>query len=135
MSVFVTIETVFNDGEVLLNALRKLYPAVERGRDIKLLNYIDMPSGRTADIVIRKKYLGNSRYSSDIGFKYDKASETYKLIYDEYDRRTGRFDFDKLEHLYTEEKIIKELKLEGYKIVENQRVNNKTVTLLVERYK
>ena len=135
MSQFVTIETEINDPEILARCLKKLYPHVEQGRDIKLYNFVDRFLGQTADIVIRKKYIGDGRISNDVGFKYDNTSGTYKLVIGDFDNNTNRFDLRKLEHLYTEEKTIKELQKKGYNIIKHQRVNSKTITLLVERWK
>jgi hypothetical protein len=85
MSQFTTVETKFCDLQALLRTLRKMGLKPEVGKDLHLYGYQGDRRPQTADVVIRRKYLGS--LSNDIGFK--KVGKHYQMIISQYDAAVG----------------------------------------------
>ena len=83
MSQYATIKTRIKDRHVLIECLRDMGLPVEEGSNLSLSGYEGDSRLQTADIVIRRKYLGSA--SNDIGFR--KVGDHYDLIISNYDRR------------------------------------------------
>jgi len=92
MSKYMTFtETAFKDRECLLAALAECgYAEVEEGESLSLYGYQGDRRKETANIVIRRKFVGSA--SNDLGFQ--KTDAGYVAIISEFDRRTmmqGKF--------------------------------------------
>ncbi len=76
--------TAFKDRECLLKALAECgYGTVEEGESLSLYGYQGDRRPETAQIVIRRKFIGNA--SNDLGFQNTDAG--YVPIISEYDQR------------------------------------------------
>lgn len=92
MSKYMTFtEAAFKDRECLLAALAECgYAEVEEGESLSLYGYQGDRRKETANIVIRRKFVGSA--SNDLGFQ--KTDAGYIVIISEFDRRTmmqGKF--------------------------------------------
>lgn len=94
MSAYKIFEDIqFKDRHCLLAALAALgwdTTKVDQGEHLTLVDYVGKPRPESAEIVIRRHYLG--RASNDIGFK--KTDTGYVPIVSEFDQRhvlNGRF--------------------------------------------
>lgn len=77
-------ETAFKDRECLLNALSECgYETVEEGEALSLYGYQGDRRPETAQIVVRRKYIGAA--SNDLGFQ--KTDAGYFPVISEYDQR------------------------------------------------
>ena len=85
MSKYVTFtDLVFKDRALLLAALADLgYTEVEEGEALSLYGYLGDKRPETAEIVVRRKYLGST--SNDVGFA--RTPDGYVPIVSEYDGR------------------------------------------------
>lgn len=87
MSKYAAVETIFEDGEVLIKALNEVgYTTVENhiGNPAHLVGYQGDTRKDTADIIVRRQYVGGA--SNDLGFKR-AADGTYQAIISDYDSR------------------------------------------------
>ena len=76
-------ETAFKDRETLLKALAECgYETVEEGEALSLYGYQGDRRPETAQIVVRRKYIGAA--SNDLGFQ--KTDAGYVPVISEYDR-------------------------------------------------
>ncbi len=76
--------TAFKDRECLLKALAECgYGTVEEGESLSLYGYQGDRRPETAQIVIRRKFIGNA--SNDLGFQ--KTDAGYVAVISEYDQR------------------------------------------------
>lgn len=76
--------TAFKDRECLLNALAECgYGTVEEGEALSLYGYQGDRRAETAQIVIRRKFIGSA--SNDLGFQ--KTENGYVPVISEYDQR------------------------------------------------
>lgn len=84
MSKYMTFtDTAFKDRECLLNALSECgYGTVEEGASLSLYGYQGDKRVETAQIVVRRKYIGSA--SNDLGFQ--KTENGYVPVISEYDR-------------------------------------------------
>lgn len=84
MSKYLTFpEVIFKDRRLLLAALADLgYTEVEEGEALPLFGYRGDRRAETAEIVVRRQYIGGS--SNDIGFI--RTAQGYTPIVSEYDR-------------------------------------------------
>lgn len=74
----------FKDRECLLNALRECgYAEMEEGEALSLYGYQGDRRPETAQIVVRRKYIGSA--SNDLGFQKTEAG--YVPVISEYDQR------------------------------------------------
>jgi len=92
MSKYMTFTgAAFKDRECLLAALAECgYAEVEEGESLSLYGYQGDRRKETANIVIRRKFVGSA--SNDLGFQ--KTDAGYVAIISEFDRRTmmqGKF--------------------------------------------
>ena len=77
-------DLVFKDRRLLLAALADVgYTDVEEGEALALYGYLGDKRTETAQIVVRRKYLGSA--SNDLGFVY--TPQGYVPIVSEYDQR------------------------------------------------
>jgi hypothetical protein len=85
MSKYITFtHTAFKDRECLLKALAECgYSAVEEGEALSLYGYQSDRRPETAQIVVRRKYIGSA--SNDLGFQ--KTDAGYVPVISEYDQR------------------------------------------------
>jgi len=86
MSKFLTFpDVIFKDRRLLLAALADLgYTVVEEGEALPLCSYQGDRRPETADIVIRRQYVGAA--SNDVGFA--RTDQGYVPVVSEYDQRT-----------------------------------------------
>ena len=76
---------VLKDRRLLLAALADLgYTEVEEGEALPLYGYLGDRRPETAELVVRRKYLGSA--SNDLGFA--RTPEGYVAIISEFDQRT-----------------------------------------------
>lgn len=92
MSKYMTFtDTEFKDRECLLKALQECgYETVEEGEALSLYGYQGDRRAETAQIVVRRKYIGAA--SNDLGFR--KTDAGYVPVISEYDQRAmmqGKF--------------------------------------------
>ena len=101
-------DVVFPNRELLIAALQRLgYSVFEEGDRLPLYGYRGDVRPETAELVIRRRYVGPS--SNDIGFA--KTERGYVPILSEYDQRVlrqGRFLVD-LRQAYSEQ-VVEELR-------------------------
>lgn len=85
MSKYMTFtDMAFKDRECLLNALSGCgYATVEEGEALSLYGYQGDRRTETAQIVVRRKYIGSA--SNDLGFQ--KTDAGYVPVISEYDQR------------------------------------------------
>lgn len=85
MSKYMTFtETAFKDRETLLKALAECgYETVEEGEALSLYGYQGDKRPETAQIVVRRKYIGSA--SNDLGFQ--KTDAGFVPVISEYDQR------------------------------------------------
>lgn len=77
-------ETAFKDRETLLKALAECgYETVEEGEALSLYGYQGDKRPETAQIVVRRKYIGSA--SNDLGFQ--KTDAGFVPVISEYDQR------------------------------------------------
>ena len=77
-------DTTFKDRETLLKALAECgYSTVEEGESLSLYGYQGDRRSETAQIVVRRKYIGSA--SNDLGFQKTKSG--YVPVISEYDQR------------------------------------------------
>lgn len=78
-------DIVFKDRRILLAALADLgYTTVEEGEALPLYGYLGDRRTETADIAIRRQYVGAA--SNDLGFA--RTDQGFTPIVSEYDQRT-----------------------------------------------
>jgi len=92
MSKYMTFtDTAFKDRDCLLNALSECgYAETEEGKALSLYGYRGDRRPETAQIVVRRKYIGAA--SNDLGFQ--KTDAGYVPVISEFDQRTmmqGKF--------------------------------------------
>jgi hypothetical protein len=92
MSKYMTFtDTAFKDRECLLKALAECgYETFEEGEALSLYGYQGDRRAETAQIVVRRKYIGAA--SNDLGFR--KTDAGYVPVISEYDQRAmmqGKF--------------------------------------------
>ena len=109
MSKFLSFpDIVFKDRQLLLAALVDLgHAVVEEGEELPLYGYLGDRRPETADIVIRRKFVGAA--SNDLGFA--RTDQGYTPIVSEYDQRTlhqGQF-LVKLRTAYSE-RVVEEVR-------------------------
>ena len=101
-------DVIFKDRRLLLAALADLgYTEVEEGDALPLYGYHGDRRPETAEIVIRRRYVGS--LSNDLGFA--RSPQGYVPIVSEYDQRTlhgGQF-LVKLHTAYNE-RVVEEVK-------------------------
>jgi len=146
MSHYTKIKTKIKDAEVLKKTIKEMGYPFEEGRNIHLYGYLGDRRPQTADIVIRRKYIGAS--SNDIGFK--KVGNYYDLIISEYDEGIHGQKFDELQkkalniqqeierqvrQKYALEKTIKEVQKIGFNIISQAQERDKTIKLVVRRFR
>jgi hypothetical protein len=109
MSKYLTFaDIVFKDERLLLAALAELgYNVVEKGGAIPLFGYQGDRRAETAEIVVRRRYLGSA--SNDLGFTRTPAG--YVPVLSEYDHRVlhGGAFLVKLRTAYSE-RVVDEVK-------------------------
>ena len=108
MSKYLTYpDVIFKDRRLLLAALKDLgYSDVEEGQALPLYGYQNDRRPETAEIVIRRRFVGS--LSNDIGF--GRTAEGFVPILSEFDRRTlvhGQF-LAKLRTAYNE-RVVEEV--------------------------
>ena len=109
MSKFLSYpDVIFKDRGLLLAALADLgYPQVEEGEALSLYGYQGDRRPETAEIVVRRHYLGSA--SNDVGFARTQAG--YVPIVSEYDQRAlqGGKLLPKLRTAYNE-RVVEEVR-------------------------
>lgn len=107
MSAYTERATQINDAEILKECLaEKGYTTIEHhATPQQLVGYHGDKRQDTAEIIIRRKYVGNA--SNDLGFK-KQADGTYKAIISQYDSyRHNEAWMTDLKKRYAEKKIKK----------------------------
>ena len=129
MSRFLTFpDVIFKDRRLLLAALADLgYTEVEEGEALPLYGYLGDRRQETAEIVIRRKYVGS--LSNDLGFA--RTAQGYVPVVSEFDQRTlhgGQF-LVKLRTAYSE-RVVEEVRrrLHG---TAHRTVDNGVITVRV----
>lgn len=83
MSEYVRIQTEFRDQECLVAALADIgLTRVETGHELHLYGYQGDRRAQTADVVVRREFLGAS--ANDLGFRRTAAG--YEMIVSAYDQ-------------------------------------------------
>ena len=101
-------DVIFKDRRMLLAALADLgYTTVEEGETLPLYGYQGDRRTETAEIVVRRRYLGSA--SNDLGFA--RTNQGYVPIVSEYDQRTlhGGQLLPKLRTAYNE-RVVEEVR-------------------------
>jgi len=125
MSKYLVFEDfAFKDRRLLLGALAELgYREVEEGGALALFGYQGDQRPETAQIVVRRRFLGSA--SNDLGFV--RTADGYAPIVSEYDQRTlhsGTF-LVKLRTAYSEaviEEVKRRLHGAAHRTVEGDRI-------------
>jgi len=119
MSEYVECETQILDQDALLAALEEMgYTVVEVGENLSLYGYQGDRRKETADVVIRRKYVGHA--SNDLGFKKQKDG-SFKVIISKYDQGQKRNFVKDVTYLSGVHNAMKQAKKRGYKV---RRTNN-----------
>lgn len=119
MSKFVSFETEFTDGKLLIEALTKMgLKGVQNhiGHPVRMQDFVGSRSqGRDADILVPRNQVGH--WSNDLGFvRVDNG--TYEAIISDYDQ--GRYNGNwrnKLAVEYSEVELGSKMKKLGFKLV------------------
>ncbi len=132
MSHYSLIQTEFRDEEMLIQALEELEPdwVIERhSAPTNLFGYRDDIRPEKAHLIIRRKYVGPS--SNDIGFV--REGNSYRAIVSEYDQLAHGSDWlGKLTQLYAKNKVLKQMKLQGWHLGSQTTKENGAIKLVLE---
>lgn len=125
MSHFTTVRTLFVMREHLLAALEEMgFKKIEVHEEAQhLRGYLGDKRKQTAEIIIRKKYVG--RMSNDIGFKTtDKG--TYDAIISRFDRaKYNKNWMGKLSQRYAYRATLAKLEEQGFDLTEEKKEGDK----------
>ena len=133
MSHFTTIKTQITDKNVLLKALSELgFSDVECHETAQhLYGFQGDARAQTAEIIIRRKYVGSA--SNDIGFKRH-GDGTFEAIISEYDRRTYSQQWvGRLQQRYAYHTVREQLDQNRFTLVEEKVEADQTIRLVVRR--
>jgi hypothetical protein len=132
MSHYSTIETEFRDEDVLVATLQELEPdwVVERhSTPAHLYGYQGDMRPQTAHLIIRRKYVGSA--SNDIGFV--REGNSYRAIISEYDQGAhGSEWMGKLTQLYAKSKVLKQMRISGWRLGSQTTKEDGTIKLVLE---
>lgn len=164
MSAYTTINTKIKDRETLKTALHQLKLPFEEGINLHLYGYKGDKRKQTADIVVRRKYVGSA--SNDIGFKrlqdgsyemiiseFDKgwmfskgrkiqqkikdaeSEEERKTIKDAEEARKQMEEMErKMKVQYAREKVLQQLDEQGFKVSQEVQQEDGTLELVAARW-
>lgn len=133
MSAYNEIDTIYSDGDCLVEALKELgYQPQVNEKAQQLEGYHGDKRKETAEIIIPRKQVGGA--SNDVGFKKN-ADGTYTAIVSDYDGGSTftKAKQTKLKALYAEKVSMKQAKKNGLKFMGKKTVTDKsgkTVTRL-----
>lgn len=89
MSKYKQIETQITEHDHITAALDEMGIPYEVGENLALYGYEGRKRKETANVVVRKAYVGDS--ANDLGWCYDEETSTYRCVISEFDN-TGRDD-------------------------------------------
>lgn len=128
MSEYTERKTQFKDGQTLIEALKQMgFPEVENhiGKPQPLVDYVGVPRGDMADIIVRRKHVPGS--SNDLGFRRE-ADGTYTAVVSDYDNIRQGAEWDKkLRVKYAEVGLESSLAKIGARYVNKRTVNGKVL--------
>lgn len=132
MSHYSTIETEFRDEACLIQTLEELEPGwvIERhSLPVPLYGFRGDLRPERAHLVIRRNYVGPS--SNDIGFI--KEGNSYGAIVSDFDRtRHGSEWLGRLTQLYAKNKVLKQMKMSGWRLGGQTTKSDGTIRLVLE---
>jgi hypothetical protein len=134
MSHFSTIKTEIKDIDALVQALADVgFQKVEVHSEAQCLyGYQGDIRPQTAEVIIRRKYIGSA--SNDIGFK-QQSDGTFEAIISEYDRsRYSQQWLNGLMQRYGYHLLMKEAPAQGFSIEEEEVLEDETVKVVVGRW-
>ena len=131
MSHYTVVKTRITDRECLKCALAELGYQVEEGESLPLYGYQGDRRPQTADIVVRRRFIGSA--SNDLGFKW--VGDHFNAIISEYDvRLLGRDFIPRLTRAYAYHKVKNEVDRRGLAVVEEERLEDQTIRLVVRQW-
>jgi hypothetical protein len=105
---------------------------VEEGKGLPLYGYQGDRRPQTADIVVRRKFISSA--SNDLGFRW--VGDHFDAIISEYDVRLLGKDFTaRLTRAYAYHKVKKEADRRGLAVVEEERLEDQTIRLVVRQWR
>ena len=125
MSEYVVTDTEFKDQSCLVEALSDFgYAQVEVGEGLPLYGYRGNRRAETADVVVRKQFVGSS--ANDVGFAKG-ADGCFHAIVSAFDRsgHLTAIKLAKLRQLYSARVVEKELRRVGKQVISRETVNGK----------
>lgn len=134
MSHFTTIKTKIKDVNVLIKALNDLgHCNVEQyATPQPLYGYLGDIRPETAEVVIRRKYVGSA--SNDIGFQR-QADGSFKAIISEFDRRKYNEEWiNSLMQRYGYYKLIESAADESFTVEEEETLEDGTIRVVISRW-
>jgi hypothetical protein len=118
MSKYKRIETQIKDDGLLQQALEDLSIPFEQGEGLALYGYLGDRRRETAEVVIRRRYVGTS--ANDLGF-HRLDDGTFEAIISEYDQsRRGQRILDQVRQRYAYLAVCQTAQAKGYTVVEQQ---------------
>lgn len=116
----------FKDKELLITALSRMdsgygnWQTESHNTPDNLIGYKGDRREQIANIIVRRNHL--SRYSNDLGFIWDNATQTYQMIISEYDEKILGENFKR--NLSTEY-VVALAERQGLKVVSRHIVDGK----------
>ena len=128
MSHFSTIKTQLREAQPLIEALNNLGYSPNREE-----KFIKGYRGKFTAVDISMNLPGDTQ----VGFKWDKNSNTYELVTDldlwKFKTPVERF-ISKVTQMYAYQTIISKTKEDGYQIVEQKNKNDGSIELVVTKW-
>lgn len=130
MSRYVEIDTPeFRDCASLVQALKDIgYAEVETGDRLPLYGYHGDMRPETAEVVVRRRYVGSA--SNDLGFAR-QTDGAYKMIVSEYDRARVASKLIDLRQRYTVNATMRILAPRGYRQHAVEKLQDGTLKVVV----
>jgi len=135
MSHYSIIETEFRDEETLVETLEEMEPGwvgnIERHETAATLyDYVGHARPEKAHIIVRRRFVDSM--SNDVGFV--KEGNSYKAILSDYDQNIGRGAswLSRVTQLYAKNKVLKEMKLKGWRLGSQTTTEKGSIKLVLE---
>ena len=130
MSHYTEVQTEFTDRDCLVKALQKMGYTVEvhEGAGAHLYGYQGDKRSQLANVIVRKRFINDS--SNDYGWKFDPKTKKFVMIESEYDVRSKHLKTDQLKQIYAEEKLLKEARRRGFRIIKRETKGGKILMTL-----
>ena len=129
MSHYTSVTTEFVDRDCLIQALKEMgftNVEVHDGVGVKLRGgYGD----RRANIVLRA-HANKVNFYADCGFKLDEKKKQYEFIGDSMDLNAKRMNLDRLKQLYAEQRLVKEARRRGFRVLKRMEKSGKILMTL-----